>query len=642
MGLFDRFRKTVAAPSWPPTYGDWYGAWRLSTEEYQRILGLSPAEMWRTQPYLRTVVTFLARNIAQLGLQAFQREDEDNRVRLRDGVAEVIARPNRGTTTYELVYGLVADLALYDKAFWLVSADPDQRLSRLPVPWVTPWGGDALGPAKYRVMVNDKGESVDIPAEQVIAFHGWSPLSLAMGSSPVSALREILAEQVQAARYREAVWQRGGKVGAVLTRPAGAPQWSDEARKQFKADWESKFTGEGPGVGGTPMLEDGMTLGRVDFSAHEMEFIEGARLALNTVASVYHINPTMIGLLDNANYSNVREFRRMLYGDTLGPILAQIEDRLNAFLVPLFDDRDNVYLEFNIEEKLQGSFEEQTQALQASVGRPWMTANEARALRNMPAVPDGDGLVVPLNVLVGGQASPRDAAPQLPAAASGTPHAAKGRLILLKAAVTERQAEQVAAVLRRFFERQRSADKYGRGGEWDEERWNRELADDLHRVALSVSGTLGKEEARTLGFEDGYDPDATVNFLRAVMEQRASNINQTTKDQIEEAILDPEGDPSDVYANALDSRASGIAVGLTTWLAGFASQEAAGQIAQVNNVEPTKTWITGPNARPEHARVNGETVPLKDEFSNGLMWPGDADGDAADVAGCNCSLQINL
>ena len=85
-----------------------------------------------------------------------------------------------------------------------------------------------------------------------------------------------------------------------------------------------------------------------------MEWVEGSRLALNTVASVYHVNPTMIGLLDNANYSNVREFRRMLYGDTLGPVIAQIEDRLNTFYVPLVDPRPSVYVEFNIDEKMQG------------------------------------------------------------------------------------------------------------------------------------------------------------------------------------------------------------------------------------------------------------------------------------------------
>ena len=48
------------------------------------VMGMSPAEVWRTQPHLRTVVTFMARNIAQLGVHAFQRVDESDRQRLRD------------------------------------------------------------------------------------------------------------------------------------------------------------------------------------------------------------------------------------------------------------------------------------------------------------------------------------------------------------------------------------------------------------------------------------------------------------------------------------------------------------------------------------------------------------------------------
>ena len=96
--------------------------------------------------------------------------------------------------------------------------------------------------------------------------------------------------------------------------------------------------------------------------------------------------------------------------------MAKIEDRLNTFLLPMIGvDNDQYYVEFNISEKLQGNFEEQTLALQASVGRPWMTANEARARMNMPAL-DGDAneLITPLNVIAGGQASPRDSAPNKP------------------------------------------------------------------------------------------------------------------------------------------------------------------------------------------------------------------------------------
>jgi HK97 family phage portal protein len=647
MGLFDRFRKVQATDTYGTANGsEFYGAWRLSNEAYEQIMGLSPGEMWRTQPYLRTVVTFLARNIAQLGLHTFQRVGENDRQRLRDGAAEPLGFPNRATTTYELVYGLVADLALHDVAYWLLSDDPDQRITRLPVPWVTPRGGDHLGPGWYMVRSNDRGEAVKIPAEQVLAFHGWHPAALSGGSSPVHALREILAEQVQAARYRENVWRRGGKVGAVLSRPPAAPPWSDEARKRFKDDWDSQFTGNGPRVGGTPLLEDGMTLSRVDFSAHDMQFVEGSRLALNTVASVYHVNPTMIGLLDNANYSNVREFRRMLYGDTLGPTLAMIEDRLNTFYVPKVDTRPGVYVEFNIEEKLQGNFEEQTAAIQSAVGRPWMTTNEARALRNMPAIDGGDELVTPLNVLVGGQASPTDSAPtDVPSAASGEPEVKGATLFALKARATPEHRKELEKTLTRFFDRQGAAVlariNSGSSSWWDEDRWNRELKQDLHVTALKIGTLLGKAEARSLGFdpEEDYSPERTANFLEAVCERYSRNINDTTKSQLDKELADTEeGDPSRVFnSEATVSRVSGVASGVGTFLAGFATVEAAKQISERHGLEPTKTWVTGPNPRPEHAALNGETVPLHEDFSNGQPWP----SGGGDDAGCNCSLVIN-
>jgi hypothetical protein len=43
----------------------------------------------------------------------------------------------------------------------------------------------------------------------------------------------------------------------------------------------------------------------------------------------------------------------------------------------------NVYVEFNLAEKMKGSFEEQATSLQTAVGAPWMTRNEARARQNL-------------------------------------------------------------------------------------------------------------------------------------------------------------------------------------------------------------------------------------------------------------------
>lgn len=380
------------------------------------ITGMSPAELWRTQPHLRTVISFLARNVAQLGVHAFTRNGEDRARDRTSPLALLLDFPNSEETIYDLIYALVCDKALYDRAYWLVVPDDSASgwsIRRLPPTWVTPVAEDAFRVKKYRVR-NDKGNVVELEPESVLAFGGYHPSDPRKGSSAVDALRETLSEQIQAAKYRNQTWKRGGRVSAVLQRPAGAPQWTPEQREAFREDWYSKYTGSGSHAGGTPILDDGMTLNRIDFSAADQQFVEASKLSFSTIASAFHVNPTMVGVLDNANYSNVREFRRMLYGDTLGPLLTEIERRLNTFLVPRIVPGQAAFVEFNIAEKLQGSFEEQARVMQTLVGAPIMTRNEGRAKFNLPSLadPEFDLPITPLNVLAGGQASPADSGSQ--------------------------------------------------------------------------------------------------------------------------------------------------------------------------------------------------------------------------------------
>lgn len=614
------------------------------------ILRMSVAKLWRSQPHLRTVVSFRARNVAHLGIHAFERSGEDRRRDRTSPLAQALSRPNPDQTLYDLIFSLVGDLDLYDRAYWLVAPDVDAPsgwvIRRLPPSWVSVSKKNAFSVTEYLVSSGDGGESVRVPADQILAFAGYHPTSPLAVSPAVESLRATLAEQVEAAKYRGQVWKRGGRVSAVLQRPKDAPGWSDAAREAFREDWYAKYTGNGPKAGGTPILEDGMTLQRVDFNAQEQQFVEAAKLALTTVASVYHVNPAMVGVLDNANFSNMREFRRMLYSDSLGPTLAQIEGRLNAFLLPMLGaDPARQYVEFNVAEKLQGSFEEQAQVMQTMVGAPIMTRNEGRGKFNLPAVDGGDELVTPLNVLVGGQASPTDSGSQNRGEASA-PAARKTAVAALKARVTDRQAEKVAEVLQAFFRRQGKSvlSAIGAGGEWwDAKRWDEELSDDLYRVAVTLSETLGKAEAEALGFEAGdYDPAVTLEFLRAASERHAKNINLTTKGQLDAAVADDEADPADVFAKAEDSRATGVAAGVSVFLAGFATREAAQQISRAYVMDASKTWVTGTNPRPTHAAMDGETVAIDENFSNGLPWPGAANGIPDETAGCNCSMTITL
>lgn len=590
MGWLDKLRKRLGLRGTPVYIG---GVSYDLDEALHHVRGMTASQMYKTQPHLRTVVAFLGRNIAHLGLHAYRKIDATDRE--RDTTSNIGSwlsgrRANPTMTLYDLIYATIVDLALYDRAYMLpYNGANGWEVYRVPPVWVTPRKKDALGISEYNIGWGDSGATV-VDRSRIVAIEGYSPSSVTGVSPALDALKDVLAEQIQAMKYRRQLWARGGRVSAVLERPSGAPRWSDAAREAFREDWYAKYTGSGSHAGGTPILEDGMTLNRVDYSATDQQYIEGVQLSFTTVASVFHVNPTMVGVLDNANYSNVREFRKMLYGDTLGPLIAQLESAFNAWLLPIMGGEEGTYVEFNVAEKLQGDFEAQSQFFQSAVGRPYMSANEARARLNLRAVEGGDDLVTPLNVLVGGQASPQDSVPS----DSGV-RSKSGRAL----------PDWVAGVAREYM------------GVLSGDTKDRGRAKKLKAISLSATARAGRGVVREHGSGD-YDQDRTEDYLEA----RAMGVEQAWEDAPDHG----------------DEAAKVFGLGLALWDYSWGRLEAGRQ-----NGAATKTWVvTSSNPRAEHAAMNGETVGLDEEFSNGLRWPGDsASGDPAEVANCRCEVVVN-
>src|ERR1051326_6657292 len=370
------------------------------------------AAIWRTNLSVRTVIGFLGRNIAQLGLKVYRRTSDTIREPLNDHpLATTLKRPNDYTTRYRLIDGLVQSLALYDNALWVKqAAQKSDAVYLTPVPW---WRAQLLGgtwttPDKYRI-TGSQGY-IDVAASQCVHFRGFNPTDPRQGVSPMETLRRILLEEDASGNARESFWRNNARLDVWLQRPAGT-KWSDTARERFRAQWRSFYTGT-RNAGEAPILEDGMEAKEWPAAtARDSQYIESRKLTREEVAAAFHIPPPMVGILDNATFSNIDTQHQMLYQNTLGPWLRVIEEEIELQLLPDYQDTENVYVEFNLAEKLKGSFIERANAISQAVGAPWLLRNEARALDNRTPVDGGDELVTPLNVLVGGMASPHDTAP---------------------------------------------------------------------------------------------------------------------------------------------------------------------------------------------------------------------------------------
>lgn len=75
------------------------------------------------------------------------------------------------------------------------------------------------------------------------------------------------------------------------------------------------------------------------------------------------------------------------------------------------------------------------------------------------------------------------------------------------------------------------------------------------------------------------------------------------------------------------------------------SAENAGRIdsykrAEALGIEMKKQWLATQDSRTRHSHVilDGESVPINEKFSNGLMFPADPDGAPAEVYNCRCTL----
>jgi HK97 family phage portal protein len=352
------------------------------------MYGLSQAygQLYRTQPNIRICVDFLARNIAQLGLPVYRRVSDTDRVRLIDhDLAKWLKHPNPAKTRYTLIEDLMTDLGIYFRAYWLkvrvAAADgrPSIGLVRLPPDEVSVEG--PLIPTMF--VWTPGGMRREFEPSEIVHFSGYQ-----FGISPLETLRRVLSEEQSAGEYRESFWGNAARHEGIIERPPTAPKWTPTQKQSWREQWQEGYAAGGSRAGAVAVLEDGMVYKQTSFSAKDSEFVAGGKLRREVCAAAYHIPQPMVGILDHATFSNIKEQHKHTYQDTLGPWMESIQQEIERQLLPECEDQDNVYIEFNIDAKLSGTPEERAASLQLSVGKPWRTVNEARALENLPRDPD--------------------------------------------------------------------------------------------------------------------------------------------------------------------------------------------------------------------------------------------------------------
>lgn len=621
-------------------------------------------QIYRSQLWVGVVVRKLAASTVLIPIDVMVGTDREN-----GALQDLLDRPNPDMSGAQLKEWTSATWDVYGEAFWLKLRDDTGRVRGLqpmhPRQVIVRRNPDT-GELYYTYSAGTRDVSMlpPIPAKDVVAFTSYNPENTTRGVSVLEGLRMTLLNEDASRRATASWWHKGARPSMILTHPG---ELSTQAQERLKRKFEASHSGA-DNMGGVTVFEEGISATITQLNAEEMQYIETRKLNREEVCAAFDVPPPVVHILDHATFSNITEQMRSKYRDTMAPRFARWESALQHQLLPDFYDSTEASIRFNMSEVLRGDYEVRVDKAMAARQSGLISGNEGRYIIGEARSEDpemdkiyANAALVPLGSkppagAPGAASTPTDAS-GLPSLAIGdkpkavTARSVMGKLSRVKGnrpAIREKLIEAHAKELKGFFGEQKAAVKAAIGSKaptgFDPKAWDSKLAEILLALSKGTTQAIGDDTAASLSGD--YDPDRLEEWLGKEAGISATNINQTTADQLaakfqaaqeSEEEIDPEDTVDDLFDGEVAARGDQISLSRVAMLGGLASLVAAEQ-----NDAATKTWVvTAGNPRPSHSAMDGETVGLNEQFSNGMNGPGDYSGGPDEVAGCTCDLQFS-
>lgn len=380
-------------PSWigaalGTSFGGWSNAGTIVTPESASAV-----------PAVHACVQLMSTLTARLPLHVYRRTPEDSREVDRNhtlhGVLNEVG--NADMTAFALREYLAASVLLTGNGYASVERNGNgQVMALLPIaPHTVQVERLPNGRKRYTVHPIEGGGPVVYLQDEVLHVAYRMAHDGLKGLSPIQLHAETLGIALKQQVYEGVALQSGYRPAGWIEYPG---KFRQEDRDKFIKEWRKNY-GNVDAAGGTAILEGGMKYNSIPQMANkDAQFIETRKMTLLDVARIFGVPPPAIGILDNANYSNVVEMNRMLVTNALAPFAERIEQAIQHQLLTPAGRRTH-FLEHNFEGLLRGDTSTRFNAYATAFQNGFMTRNEIRRLENLPPVDDGgDELLRPANL----------------------------------------------------------------------------------------------------------------------------------------------------------------------------------------------------------------------------------------------------
>ncbi len=358
-------------------------------------------------PAVSAAVELIASTVGTLPAKVFANVDKGGKEPDTDHPAHAIVHDdaNPWTSAGKFREQLTQDALLHGNGFALVNRVDGRvvELNRLAPNSIALELDAATGEPRYRVKQGDGFATYSIDD----ILHIAAPVSFdgLNGVAPIFLAREAIGLALTLELHASRLFANGARPGGILRFQS---KLGAETAARIKAAWQSAFGSEGSGK--TAVLEEGAEFQALTFNSVDAQFHEMRVFQVIEIARAFRVPPTMIFEMGRATWGNSEELRRHFLTFTLSPWLKAWEAAYRRILLPA-GQSEGLTIEFVTDALLSATTAQRAEAYTKFRSAGVMTANEIRALENLPARTDGDTLASPFTTSGGSvadQAAPSE------------------------------------------------------------------------------------------------------------------------------------------------------------------------------------------------------------------------------------------
>ena len=347
-------------------------------------------ELWSIGAVLK-VVTVVANAMSNLPVRVKPREDPDGKPmpideRLQEAMLQIIDAPNERLTWSDIIAVATKDRLVYGNSYFEIERRGDGSPVGL---WYLPAKSTyrVVLPSidVYQTFVPATGQAFRLPPKEVVhwmspirdGYHGLNMLQVAL--EPLRGMKNV-------DRFAARLFTSGIPLATINPAEDGRNLSEEDVKEMGQAFVQAQRDGSGIAIMG-----NGTRIERLALSPNEAQFIETRMQNVTEVARLFGVPPQYAGdyatSTQNATLSTIT---RQFAEDTIAPLTTQLENALNAKLLPR---ESGLRFVFDYSSLVRGTAQERAALYKTALaGAPYLTVNEVREMEGLAPIEGGDVL----------------------------------------------------------------------------------------------------------------------------------------------------------------------------------------------------------------------------------------------------------